>query len=149
MDAVSVPDPDEDWGDPPLDERRARLDGVVASGALFAYTYDFGDYWRHRVEVEKIVPVYEVGEVPACVDGGARPPEDCGGTRGYEELVDILADPSHRERDARLDGSTGRSTPNASTATISPSICATSGSRNSTTSRCGLHLVPRHLGGRY
>ncbi len=56
----AVPDPDEDWGEPPLDERRARLDSVSAAGASFEYTYDFGDYWRHRVVVEKVLPGSEV-----------------------------------------------------------------------------------------
>ena len=33
---------------------------------------------------------------PSCVAGkGACPPEDCGGTWGYAELKEILADPSH------------------------------------------------------
>lgn len=40
--------------------------------------------------------------VPACLDGRrACPPEDCGGTSGYRELLEILADPAHPEYDAR------------------------------------------------
>lgn len=97
-----VPDPDDDWGDPPLDERRIQLQQVAGEAMSFDYTYDFGDDWRHRVSVEKVLRASAVGELPACVDGRrACPPEDCGGTGGYEELVEILTDPSHPEHAER------------------------------------------------
>lgn len=97
-----VPDPDEDWGEPPRDERRTRLDAIASEGSTFRYTYDFGDGWEHRVAVEKVVPASSVVTAPACIDGRrACPPEDCGGTWGYRELLAILADPNHPEHDER------------------------------------------------
>lgn len=40
--------------------------------------------------------------VPACIDGRrACLPEDGGGTWGYRELLEILADPTHPEHDER------------------------------------------------
>lgn len=99
-----VPDPDEDWGEPPRDERRTRLDAIADVGASFRYTYDFGDGWEHRVVVEKALPGGVGTAVPACIDGRrACPPEDCGGTWGYRELLEILADPSHPEHDERTE----------------------------------------------
>lgn len=99
-----VPDPDEDWGEPPRDERRTRLDAIAGEGSTFRYTYDFGDGWEHRVTVEKVLPAGSVATVPACIDGRrACPPEDCGGTWGYRELLEILADPEHPEHDERRD----------------------------------------------
>jgi hypothetical protein len=98
-----VPDPDDDW-DSVHDERRSRLDSVAGEGSSFRYTYDFGDDWRHRIVVEKVLPVSAGTSVPACVDGRrACPPEDCGGTGGYRDLLAILADPTHPERDVRID----------------------------------------------
>lgn len=97
-----APDPDEDWGQPPKDERRTRLDAIASAGSSFRYTYDFGDNWDHRIIVEKVQPAAPGMSVPACIDGRrACPPEDCGGTWGYRELLEILADPTHPEHDER------------------------------------------------
>ncbi|MHB8669504.1 MAG: plasmid pRiA4b ORF-3 family protein [Acidimicrobiales bacterium] len=97
-----VPDPDEDWGDPPQDERRTRLYAIADEGSSFRYTYDFGDGWDHRIVVEKVQSAATAVNVPTCVDGRrACPPEDCGGTWGYREMLEILADPTHPEHDQR------------------------------------------------
>lgn len=97
-----VPDPDEDWGPPTKDERRTRLDAIAREGSKLVYVYDFGDDWRHTIDVEKVLPMDAATALPACIDGRrACPPEDCGGTWGYRELVEILADPTHPEHDER------------------------------------------------
>lgn len=100
-----VPDPDdEDWGLPTTDESDVRLDSVAGPGSRFLYRYDFGDNWRHDVVVEKVLPTDETVTLPACVDGRrACPPEDCGGTGGFEHLLEILADPRHPEHRERLE----------------------------------------------
>ena len=98
--SYGVPDPDDDWGTPTIDERRVRLDKIATVGSSISYTYDFGDGWDHRITVEKILPASDVA-VPACIGGRrACPPEDCGGPWGYENLLAALADrthPEHRE----------------------------------------------------
>ncbi len=97
-----VPDPDDDWGPPPKDERRTRLDAIAKEGSKLTYTYDFGDNWRHSIVVEKVLAADPTTTVPALIDGRrASPPEDCGGTWAYRELLDILADPAHPEHDER------------------------------------------------
>jgi hypothetical protein len=103
-----IPDPDWDDGPPMRDARRTRLDQVAKPGTSFTYTYDFGDNWEHKVTVERIVPPTPDLELPACTGGRrAGPPEDCGGTWGYAELLDILADPTHHEHAERREWADG------------------------------------------
>ena len=68
-------------------DTHVRLNALSFSpGSRFRYLYDFGDDWRHRVEIEAVQEI-EVGALPALL-GGARsaPPEDCGGLPGYEQI---------------------------------------------------------------
>lgn len=86
--------PFEDWGeDDEVDERGVRLSALPPN---FLYAYDLGDGWQHDVEV-----LGAGGDQPACVGGqGACPPEDCGGPGGYADLLEVLADPRHREHES-------------------------------------------------
>jgi hypothetical protein len=79
------------------DEARLTLNGLVKSGiSRLRYTYDFGDNWEHDILIEKAPPASGATAYPACVAGKRNcPPEDCGGTWGYAEVLEILADPSH------------------------------------------------------
>lgn len=99
-----IPDPDDDWDDEPQDERVTRVDAVARTGSSLLYTYDFGDFWRHRITVEKVVPASTVDVLSDCIDGQrASPPEDSGGPRGYADLLAILADPNHPEHRERVE----------------------------------------------
>ncbi len=70
-----------------LDERAARLAGVLTGTARLAYLYDLGDSWRHEVVVDEVLSD-EAGQVPR-LGAGARacPPEDIDGWPGYEQLL--------------------------------------------------------------
>lgn len=63
------------------------------------YEYDFGDGWEHKIEYEGKVPALkELKEYPILVAGKNQcPPENCGGPRGFAELKEILADPTHED----------------------------------------------------
>jgi hypothetical protein len=64
----------------------------------FEYVYDFGDDWRHKVELEEVLPAEKDVVRLRCLKGKrACPPEDCGGPWGYQRLLEILADPEHEE----------------------------------------------------
>ncbi len=98
------------YGDPAMlddvaNENSLTLNGVVKSGVKrFGFTYDFGDDWEHSVTVEKTLAPAPGQNYPACVDGKRNcPPEDCGGIWGYAELLEILGDRAHPEREERLE----------------------------------------------
>lgn len=68
------------------------------------YTYDFGDDWEHEIVLEKILDVVDGVDYPICIAGKrACPPEDCGGVWGYQNLIEILADPNNEEYEERLE----------------------------------------------
>lgn len=96
-------DDGEGW-DAPVDERRARLDPLASPGESFTYTYDFGDFWQHSVEVEEVLAADPDQSYPRLVDGArARPPEDCGGPGGYAGVLEAVADPAHEEHESMLE----------------------------------------------
>ncbi len=101
----SVPDPDDDMYERKvIDESRARLGDVVPRvGTQFEYLYDFGDSWRHDLLLEAILLPEPAMQYPRCIAGERRaPPEDAGGTPGYEEYLEVLADPEHEEHENML-----------------------------------------------
>jgi hypothetical protein len=62
------------------------------------YEYDFGDGWEHEILLEKVLPFDKNLLLPVCLDGRMNcPPEDCGGTWGYENMLEILNQPEHPE----------------------------------------------------
>lgn len=96
-DGASYGTPDPDWDTDDLDENEYHLGTVLpVVGAKMQWDYDFGDGWRHNVVVEAIHPVEAGVLYPRCLAGRrACPPEDCGGTWGYANILRVLADPDN------------------------------------------------------
>lgn len=89
---------DEDADDDLIDDATVTLAEVVSAGDRFEYQYDFGDGWVHQVTVESTTSSRPALKLAVCVAGErAGPPEDCGGSGGYGELLEVLADPAHPE----------------------------------------------------
>lgn len=89
---------DEDWGTSPRKSAdRTRLRDVIMPGAtIIDYIYDFGDQWEHRLTVRDVRAGDPAIGYPRFVDGERDcPPEDCGGTPGFYEMLEARADPAH------------------------------------------------------
>jgi hypothetical protein len=101
----------KEYGDPTMvpevaDEEDVTLGSLVRAGKTrFLYTYDFGEDWRHDIQIEKAPPAKTTATVyPACVAGARNsPPEDCGGVWGYGRLLAVLANPDHPDREEQLE----------------------------------------------
>ena len=90
--------PDADFGDGPLDARKARLIDVLEDCGVktLKYLYDFGDGWEHTVKVERIENAIPGLTSPFLVDAVGRcPPEDVGGPSGYEDFLEIMSNAAH------------------------------------------------------
>ncbi len=98
---LSIGIPDEDFENETLPGWKSRVSKFLSSARpTFEYVYDFGDDWRHKIEFEGSVPAEPGVYYPRCIKGKrACPPEDCGGPWGYQELLDVLADPEHEEHE--------------------------------------------------
>ncbi|HJX53159.1 MAG TPA: plasmid pRiA4b ORF-3 family protein [Polyangia bacterium] len=94
-----LPDPEYSDELPEMfDERNVALRDVFGADTI-VYEYDFGDDWKHSVEIESVTMASDPNvQYPVCT-GGARacPREDCGGTPGYFRVLEILGDPMHEE----------------------------------------------------
>ena len=94
----------QDYGDKELDDfdERVNEDWIMLKRVLrddvrkFHYLYDFGDDWSHTIKVEG-ESKSKVHQIRVLKGKRACPPEDCGGHWGYEHLLDVLADPHHKE----------------------------------------------------
>lgn len=61
------------------------------------YEYDFGDDWQYTIRLQRFIE--DCSQVqPHCILAvGDAPMEDCGGARGFAEVMAILNNPSHPE----------------------------------------------------
>jgi len=99
--------PDEEFGEEMdiIDERDIVLKDLLKYEIeQFIFEYDFGDGWEHVVKIEKVVEFEPKVKYPICIDGKRRcPPEDCGGSHGYEEFLEAIRDPKHFEHESMLE----------------------------------------------
>ncbi len=80
--------------------------------ATLTYTYDLGDNWEHDLEIEDVAPAVPGERYPMCVKGRrACPPEDVGGTSGYDEFLRAIEDPDHFDHETMIRWSGGRFDP--------------------------------------
>lgn len=95
---------EDPWSDQQFGDEFGRTVGeATRRRRKFHYEYDFGDGWRHEIQIEKRTRDQPVSG-PRLLDGArACPPEDCGGVWGYANLVEAVGDPKHPEHEDLLD----------------------------------------------
>ncbi|MGO8677019.1 MAG: plasmid pRiA4b ORF-3 family protein [Limisphaerales bacterium] len=99
-----------------IDSTKTLISALLPSDSApisFEYHYDFGDSWVHDVHFEGSPAPQPGVAYPQCLEGErACPPEDVGGTGGYTEYLEAMADPSHERHQEMLDWN-GPFNPNA------------------------------------
>ncbi len=103
----ALKDEEDDWGGPKsLDETKFKICDLEADMQQhFMYEYDFGDGWRHEIQIEKVISTDETPlKHPVLVAGErACPPEDIGGIPGYEDFLEAISNPENEEHQEMLD----------------------------------------------
>lgn len=96
---------DDGFGPSNVDSRKVRIGQLLRKPKDWVgYLYDFGDSWRHRVTLQKILPFDPAVRLPTCIAGKRScPPEDCGGLWGYYEMLDAIGDRSHEQHADMVD----------------------------------------------
>ena len=92
---IELPELNNRWSDDETkNSKKEKIDKYFEEYKKMKYTYDFGDDWVHDITVEKIVETDIKLDNPICIKAKmAHLPEDCGGTWGYEDLLEVLSNP--------------------------------------------------------
>ena len=103
---IGIPNEDEDFANyktlPGWKQKIANY--FLGENKSANYIYDFGDNWEHKIILEKILPKKNNITYPLCIKGErACPPEDCGGTYGYEDFLKIVRNPNDEQREEMLE----------------------------------------------
>jgi len=100
---IGIPDKESDR-DILADWRQKIANYFFMENSSADYVYDFGDNWKHKIKLEKILPRDVNTDYPICIKGKrACPPEDCGGVWGYKNFLEIISDPDNDEYEEMLE----------------------------------------------
>ena len=77
-----------------------RIGKLVKRGITsFTYTYNFGDDWRHRIEIEEITPQFPASITrDLSMANVVLHPKTSAEPRDFEEFLNAMAKPRHPER---------------------------------------------------
>ena len=94
----------DDYPEEEIDESSVATIDALRSERRFTFVYDFGDNWEHEVTVEDISWTDPGIYCAVCLGGeNACPPEDCGGSGGYRNFLEAIADTGHKDHGLLLD----------------------------------------------
>jgi hypothetical protein len=101
---IKVPDFDFPLHEVEKNPKSIKIDPVFEEHRSMLYEYDYGDAWYHEIIVEDKVICTQEFHVPICLEGERhRPPEDVGGTGGYEDFLSVIGNPQNIEYDEMLE----------------------------------------------
>jgi hypothetical protein len=103
---IGIPNKDKDFADYKIlpGWKQKIADYFLRENQSAKYIYDFGDNWKHEIILEKILPKENNLTYPLCIKGErACPPEDCGGSYGYEDFLEIVGDPENEQHEEILE----------------------------------------------
>jgi hypothetical protein len=92
-----------------VDVRYVKLVHLVPSRRLYNSKFhfefdceiDIGHRWQHEIVFEDVLSPNPKQKMPLCIAGErACPPEDVGGTSGYETFLESIQNPNHPEHEA-------------------------------------------------
>lgn len=100
-----TPSPPEFDGPETRNAKSTKLGVLIEKGfRQFLFIDDFRDNWKHTVMVEEVAQADLTVAYPRFIAGERRaPPENVGGTWGFEEFVEAMTKPRHREKKAMLE----------------------------------------------
>ncbi|MDR3281152.1 MAG: plasmid pRiA4b ORF-3 family protein [Synergistaceae bacterium] len=85
-----------------------KLSEYIPRYKYILYVYDYGDDWHHYIEVTDVLEDC-TDELPVLLSGeGDAPPEDVGGTPGYEDFLAVINDPGHEDHKSMTDWAKGQ-----------------------------------------
>lgn len=88
---AGMPDDEDPYITNARDVRLTDVAGYHYRGAVwFEYEYDFGDGWVHEVKIRDEVSLPDTFKRRLLDGERAAPPEDCGGTDGYERMISVV-----------------------------------------------------------
>jgi len=94
----------DDWPEGEIDEKTVTVLQALGDEQRFVLDYDFGDSWEHDVVIEDLGRSHLNLAYAVCLDGAnACPPEDVGGSGGYESFLTAITDPDHEEHESFLE----------------------------------------------
>lgn len=110
---IGIPDDENDWLIKTLPDWKQKISRYFSmENSKANYEYDFGDGWEHIVKLEKILPKDETISYPVCIAGKRKcPPEDCGSTPGYENILRLMKNPEDEEYESMIEWLGGRFNP--------------------------------------
>jgi hypothetical protein len=97
-----------EYGDPELDngemgwenDQNRKLSQIAKVTDNFTYTYDFGDNWEHKIEIEEFLKSKKGVKYPLCIDGKETAPlDDVGSIPGHYNMLEALSNPDHPEHE--------------------------------------------------